>query len=65
MNARFLMADTVNGVTEIEMVDYPEADFLRFEDFRDRLPELDDGEVVFGMAAAEHFDELKDEYGIN
>jgi hypothetical protein len=64
MNARFLMADTVNGVAEIDMVDYPDANFLRFEDFRDSLADLEDGDVVFGTAGPEHFDALDEEYGI-
>ncbi|MEG1651976.1 MAG: hypothetical protein RR390_00615 [Hafnia sp.] len=64
-DARFLMADTANGVVEIDMVDYPEEDYLHFEAFRDALPDLEDGEVVFGMVAPEHFEQLHSEYGIH
>ena len=59
-DARFFIA-TADGVVEIDAVDYPDVDFLRFED---AISALEDGDVVFGMAAPEHFERLAEDYGI-
>lgn len=64
-DAIYLMADTATGVVEIDAADYPDVDYLKFEDFQDSLSTLEDGEVVFGMAAPEHFELLDEEYGIH
>jgi hypothetical protein len=64
-DARYLMADTANGVTEIDLVDYPDVDYLKFEHFHDSLMALEDGEVIFGVVAPEHFEQLDKEYGIH
>ena len=60
----YLMATTANGVEEIDMVDYPDAEWLSFGDFMDAISDLGDYEVVFCAVDPEQLEQVESEYGV-
>ena len=59
-----LKATVAQGVHVIDAIDYPEAEWLQYADFRDSLGWLEDEEEVFMMADPEEYVLIDEEWGI-
>lgn len=42
-----LSADTIHGICKVDPIDYPEADWIKYLDFKNSLNCLDDGGLCF------------------
>lgn len=60
-----LMADTANGVQVVDPVDFPDADWIGFNDFMSSLRGLDDGEQLFAIADPDQLETLSKDYSVN
>jgi len=59
-----VVAETVNGVTEVESFDGVEV-ILSAEDFYESLSTLDDGEIIGCEDLGDYEETVKKEYGIH
>lgn len=59
-----LKANVAHGITVVDPVDYPEAEWLQYADFRDSLGWLEEDEEVFMMADPTEYELIDEEWGI-
>lgn len=61
MTEIYLKATKENGVEVINSIDYPELELMKPYDFKDTVPNLEEGEVIFTSVMPEGADGIYEE----